>query len=160
MAEKIAVYAGTFDPITNGHMDIIQRASKMFDKVYVTIFANPNKVGLFTIDERLTLIRESVKNIENIEADASDDLAVVYAKEVGAEVLVRGLRATMDFEYELQLAFSNQYLDDEVEMVFLMTKPTHTYISSSTVKEMASHHRSVASLVPACVEEALKEKYK
>ncbi len=159
MKSKIAVYAGTFDPVTNGHIDIIQRASKMYDILHVTIFANPKKTGLFSIDERICLLQESTKHISNVLVSHSDSLAVNYAKEVGANVLVRGLRATMDFEYELQLAFSNQYIDDEVDMVFLMTKPNHSFISSSSVKEIASHNHCVSGLVPRCVEVALKKKF-
>ena len=117
-----AVYAGTFDPVTCGHLDIIERA--------------------------------------NVRVDFSEDLAVSYAKQMNAPILVRGLRATMDFEYELQLAFSNQYLDDSVDMIFLMTRPNHSYISSSSVKEIASHHRCVTGLVPPIVEKALHEKFK
>ena len=158
--DKIAVYAGTFDPITNGHLDIIKRACKMYDKLYVTIFINPSKSGLFTIEERIALIKEAIKDEKNIEVDFSNQLAVEYAKEKGASFLVRGLRATMDFEYELQLAFSNQYLDPSIDMVFLMTRPNHSYISSSSVKEMASHQRNTDGLVPPIVAKALQEKYK
>lgn len=154
-----AVYAGTFDPVTNGHLDIIERASKMYDTLYVTIFDNPNKKTLFSLDERISLLKEVTKNYKNVIVDYSHDLAVAYAKEKNAGVLVRGLRATMDFEYELQLAFSNQYLDDSIEMVFLMTRPNHSFISSSTVKEIVSHHRSVSDLVPECVEKALYHKF-
>lgn len=155
-----AIYAGTFDPVTNGHLDIIERASKMYDKLYVTIFDNPNKKTLFTVDERLNFLKQATAHFDNVIVDASHDLAVEYAKKKNAKVLVRGLRATMDFEYELQLAFSNQYLDDSIEMVFLMTRPNHSFISSSTIKEIALHHHSVDDLVPNCVAKALKEKLK
>ncbi len=158
MKKMNAVYAGTFDPVTNGHLDIIERASRMYDCLYVTIFNNPNKHTLFSLEERIQLLKEVTKDFDNVVIDSSDKLAVEYAKEVGASVLVRGLRATMDFEYELQLAFSNQYLDDSVDMVFLMTRPNHSYISSSSVKEIASHHHSVKGLVPEVVENALKLK--
>ena len=153
-----AVYAGTFDPVTNGHLDIIERASRMYDHLYVTIFNNPSKQTMFTLEERLTLLKEVTSQFANVTVDSSEALAVQYAKKVGASVLVRGLRATMDFEYELQLAFSNQYLDDSVDMVFLMTRPNHSFISSSSVKEVASHHHSVSGLVPHIVEKALKTK--
>ncbi|WP_294578387.1 pantetheine-phosphate adenylyltransferase [uncultured Thomasclavelia sp.] len=159
MKENIAVYVGTFDPVTNGHLDIIERASMMFDTLYVTIGINPEKKGLFTIEERKALLKEACKQFDNVIIDSSDKLSVEYARDVGSKILVRGIRATMDFEYELQLAFSNQYLDKEVDMVFLMTKPSHSFISSSAVKEMVSHHRSVAGLVPPCVEKALWQKY-
>lgn len=157
---KKAVYAGTFDPVTNGHLDIIERASQMFDHLYVTIFDNPKKTTLFTLEERIALLKEVTQKFDNVTIDYSGDLAVHYAKEVGASVLVRGLRATMDFEYELQLAFSNQYLDDSVDMVFLMTRPNHSFISSSAVKEIASHHHSIQGLVPDVVEKALMDKTK
>lgn len=158
MKKNIAVYAGTFDPVTNGHLDIIERASRMFDTLYVTICVNPNKVGLFTVAERKELLIRACKNFDNVIVDSSTKLSVEYAKDVGAQILVRGIRATMDFEYELQLAFSNQYLDKDVDMVFLMTKPSHSFISSSAVKEMVSHNRRVVGLVPPCVEEALQKK--
>ena len=160
MKKKIAVYTGTFDPVTNGHLDIIERASNMFDKLYVTICINPNKTGLFSLEERKELLRKATKDYDNVIIDSTNKLSVEYAKEVESNILVRGIRATMDFEYELQLAFSNQYLDNDVDMVFLMTKPSHSFISSSAVKEMASHHRSVNGLVPKCVETALENKYK
>ena len=153
-----AVYAGTFDPVTNGHLDIIERASRMYDHLYVTIFYNPTKQAMFSVEERMALLKEATACFDNVSVDASDELAVEYAKRVGASVMVRGLRATMDFEYELQLALSNQYLDDSVDMVFLMTRPNHSFISSSMVKEIAMHNHNVNDLVPACVYEALKSK--
>ena len=131
MKKNIAVYAGTFDPVTCGHIDIIERASRLYDHLYVTIFTNPNKKTMFTLDERIELLKEVTQPFDNVTIDSSDDLAVEYASKVGASVLVRGLRATMDFEYELQLASSNQYLDDSIDMVFLMTRPSHSFISSS-----------------------------
>lgn len=158
MKDVKAVYAGTFDPVTNGHLDIIERASRMYEHLYVTIFNNPTKKTMFTLEERVALLKSVTEKFANVSVDASERLSVEYAKEVGASVLVRGLRATMDFEYELQLAFSNQYLDDSVDMVFLMTRPNHSFISSSSVKEIASHQHSVEGLVPKVVEEALKKK--
>ena len=160
MSSVKAIYAGSFDPVTNGHLDIIERASRMYDHLYVTIFNNPKKNTMFTLNERVELLKKVTSHIDNVTIDASEDLAVSYAKKVGASVLVRGLRATMDFEYELQLAFSNQYLDDSIEMVFLMTKPNHSFISSSTVKEIVSHGRSVEGLVSKEVEDALILKMK
>ncbi len=156
---RVAIYPGSFDPITNGHLDIIERASRMFDILYVTICINPNKQGLFTVEERKELLKKVCKQFDNVIIDSSNKLSVEYAKDVGSRILVRGIRATMDFEYELQLAFSNQYLDKEVDMVFLMTKPSHSFISSSAVKEMVSHKRRVEGLVPPCVEEALQKKF-
>ena len=158
--DTIGVYAGTFDPVTNGHIDIIERASHLYDKLYVTIFENSAKNKLFSLEERLSFLRIATQHLDNVVVDYSDLLAVEYAKNVGAQVLVRGLRATADFEYELQLAFTNQFLDDSVEMVFFMTRPHQSFISSSTVKEIASLQHDVSSLVPSCVNEALKEKYK
>ena len=154
-----AVYAGTFDPITNGHLDIIKRASKLFDKVYVTIFENPDKKGLFNIEERLLLIKETVKDLDNVYVDFSDKLAVEYARKVGAGALIRGLRANQDYHYESMMAYANQYLDDEIEIVFLMSHLNQTFISSSNIKEIASHHHDVSPLVPECVNKALIKKF-
>ena len=158
MKEMKAIYAGTFDPVTNGHLDIIERASRMYDHLYVTIFNNPHKQTMFSLEERIELLQQVTQDFPNVTIDYSDALAVEYAKKVGATVLVRGLRATMDFEYELQMASANQYLDDSVDMVFLMTRPNHSFISSLTVKEIACHHHSVEDLVPKVVEDALKRK--
>ena len=153
-----AVYAGTFDPVTNGHIDIIDRASQMFEVLYVTILDNMNKNKMFTLEERLDLLKEATKDYENVIVTSSNKLAVEYAREVGAKVLVRGLRATTDFEYELQMALANQHLADDIDMVFLMTRARHSFISSSTVKEIALHHHTVEDLAPSCVAEALKKK--
>lgn len=158
MKEKIAVYAGTFDPVTNGHLDVIERGSRLFDKLYVTIFVNPKKQTLFTVDERVNMLKQATHHLDNVIIDYSDTLAVSYAKSVNANALLRGLRATVDFEYELQLASSNHYLDDSIEMIFLMSKPKHSFISSSTVKEIVSHHHSVKGLVPDFVEVELRKK--
>ncbi len=158
MKNVIAVYAGSFDPVTNGHIDIIERASQMFETLYVTIFDNINKKCMFSLEERIELLKQATASYDNVVITSSDKLAVEYAREVGAKVLVRGLRATTDFEYELQMALANQYLDDDIDMVFLMTRAKHSFISSSTVKEIAIHQHSVDSLAPTCVCEALKEK--
>ena len=157
--EKIAVYNGTFDPVTNGHLDIIERAAKIFDKLYVTICVHPTKVGLFTIDERLELLKQVTAHLDHVIVDSTNQLAVEYVRSVGAHVLIRGLRSTNDFDYELSYAQSNQYLDKNVEIMYLMTKPSHSFISSSVVKEMASYQKSLSGLVPECVELALKDKF-
>lgn len=157
--EKIAVYNGTFDPVTNGHLDIIERAAKIFDKLYVTICVHPTKVGLFTIAQRKELLEKATAHIDNVIVDSTDMLAVEYVKSKGAHVLIRGLRSTTDFDYELSYAQSNQYLDKTIEIMYLMTKPSHSFISSSVVKEMASYQKSLNGLVPECVEIALKDKF-
>lgn len=157
--EKIAVYNGTFDPVTNGHIDIIERAAKIFDKLYVTICIHPTKVGLFTLKERKELLKQATKHLDNVIVDATDQLAVEYVKSMHANVLIRGLRSATDFDYELSYAQSNQYLDKDIEIMYLMTKPSHSFISSSVVKEMASYHKKLTGLVPECVENALKDKF-
>lgn len=157
--ERVAVYNGTFDPVTNGHLDIIERAAKIFDKLYVTICIHPTKKGLFSLEERKQLLKEATKHLPNVTVDATDLLAVEYLKQKNASVLIRGLRSTTDFDYELTYAQSNQYLDKNIEIMYLMTRPSHSFISSSVVKEIASYHRELSELVPECVEKALKAKF-
>lgn len=157
--EKIAVYNGTFDPVTNGHIDIIERAAKIFDKLYVTICIHPTKVGLFSLKERRELLKQATKHLDNVIVDVTDQLAVEYVKNMKAHVLIRGLRSATDFDYELTYAQSNQYLDKNIEIMYLMTKPSHSFISSSVVKEMASYQKKLTGLVPSCVEAALKNKF-
>lgn len=158
--KKIAVYTGTFDPITNGHLDIINRASSLYDVLHITIFENNSKHCLFSINERLEFIKQSTKHLDNIVINSYNGMAVEYANKIGAFVMVRGLRSVVDYEYEFQLANSNQYLDQEIETVFLMTKPEYSFISSSCVKEIAKYHRDVSGLVPSCVNKLLIKKFK
>ena len=150
--KKIAVYNGSFDPVTNGHLDIIERAAKIFDILYVTVAIHPTKVGLFTIEQRKELLKKAT-------VDSTDELFMDYVKKVNGQVLIRGLRSTTDFDYELQYAQSNQYLNSQIEIMYLMTKPSHSFISSSVVKEIASYHKPLTGLVPECVEDALKKVY-
>ena len=158
---KIAIYPGSFDPITNGHLDIISRASKIFDKVYVTALNNPNKETLFSVEERQKLIEEVLKDekILNAEADSSMGLTTVYAKQKQANFIVRGLRATSDFEYELNIFAANNHLDNQIDTVFLMTRLENSFISSSMIKEMAYYNANIESLVHPKVEKALTKKY-
>ncbi len=158
--KKIAVYNGSFDPVTNGHLDIIERAAKIFDVLYVTVAIHPTKVGLFTIEQRKKLLEEATAHLKNVIVDSTDELFMDYVKKVNGQVLVRGLRSTTDFDYELQYAQSNQYLNSQIEIMYLMTKPSHSFISSSVVKEIASYHKPLTGLVPECVEKALKEVYR
>ena len=151
--KKIAVYNGSFDPVTNGHLDIIERAAKIFDILYVTVAIHPTKVGLFTIEQRKELLKKATAHLKNVIVDSTDELFMDYVKKVNGQVLIRGLRSTTDFDYELQYAQSNQYL------MYLMTKPSHSFISSSVVKEIASYHKPLTGLVPECVEDALKKVY-
>ncbi|MBE6114119.1 MAG: pantetheine-phosphate adenylyltransferase [Erysipelotrichaceae bacterium] len=158
---RIAIYPGTFDPITLGHMDVLTRAAKMFDKVYIVIMHNTKKSSLFSEEERLEMINRSIQEagLENVEAEIGHGLTVLYAKEKGASVIVRGLRVSMDFEYEIQLASANMFMDDDIETIFLPTKPELSFISSTTVKEIAMAHVALTDLVPTPVEEMLVKKF-
>ncbi|WP_315789754.1 pantetheine-phosphate adenylyltransferase [Fischerella sp. JS2] len=144
----IAIYPGSFDPITLGHLDIIQRGSRLFTKVIVAVLRNPNKTPLFSVQKRLEQIRYSVQHLPNVEADAFDGLTVNYAHMRGAAVLLRGLRAISDFEIELQMAHINKTLSIDIETVFLATSNEYSFLSSSVVKEIARFGGSVDHLVP------------
>nr|HID58783.1 pantetheine-phosphate adenylyltransferase [Desulfobacterales bacterium] len=160
MKEKIAVYPGSFDPITNGHLDIIQRGLTLFDKVIVTVAVNPSKNALFTIEERLEMIRESVKGISNIEIDTFEGLLIDYAAKRKACAILRGLRAMSDFEFEFQMAMMNRRLSRDIQTVFLMTGFRWFFISSSAIKEVAHFGGKIEGMVPEIVCEKLKEKFK
>lgn len=159
MSEKIAVVPGSFDPITNGHLDIIKRAADIFDVVYVAALKNSSKQPLFTIDERIELIKEVTKDIPNVRVESSSGLLVEYAKSRNAVAIVRGLRAVSDFEYEMQITSMNRFLEESIETFFIMTKNQYSFLSSSIVKEVARYGGSVKGLVPCIVEEALKKKF-
>lgn len=159
MSKRIAVYPGTFDPITNGHISIISRALKIFDQVTVAILNNPKKVPLFTIEERLAMIKQVVKGMPNVEMDSYEGLLVDYVIRKDTNIILRGLRAMSDFEYEFQMALMNRKLNREVQSVFLMTDYKWFYISSTIIKEAASLNGDVSGLVPPIVCRRLKEKF-
>ena len=156
----MAIYAGSFDPITNGHVDLIRRSARVFPRVTVAVAYNPNKdSGMFTPEERCEMIRASVKDLgDRVIADAFNGLLVDYARNVGARVLVRGLRAVSDFEFEFQMTSMNRHLNDEIETVFLMAGEQHFYTSSRLVKEVATFGGDVSELVPKPVHAALRKK--
>jgi pantetheine-phosphate adenylyltransferase len=156
----VALYPGTFDPLTNGHLDLIKRSVRMFDKVVVAIFENPMKGPLFSVEERRRLIEESIQGLSNIEIDTfSNTLLVFYAKQRQVHVIVRGLRAIADFEYEFQMTLMNRRLDEDIETVFLMPREEYTYVASRLIKEVAAYGGNVEELVPPPVALALKEKF-
>ena len=160
MREKVAIYPGTFDPITNGHMSIIRRALEIFDKLIVAILINPQKRPLFSVEERIFMIKEATKGMGNVEVDTFEGLLVDYAVKKGANVIIRGLRATSDFEFEFQMALMNRKLNRSVQSIFLMTDYKWLYVSSSIIKEVASFGGDVEGLVPDIVNEKLKEKFR
>ena len=155
----IAIYPGSFDPVTNGHLDIIKRSSRMFDKVIVAVLVNSAKTPLFTVEERVAMLRESCKNIPNVEIDSFNGLTVTFAKQKGATVMVRGLRAVTDFENEIQLAHTNFAMMPEIETVFLATAIKWSYLSSTIVKEAAYYGSDISKFVTPNVEKAVNEKY-
>ncbi|MGA7576782.1 MAG: pantetheine-phosphate adenylyltransferase [Desulfobaccales bacterium] len=155
----IAVYPGSFDPITNGHLDLIQRALKIFDHIIVAVATNAFKQSLFTIEERMEMIRESLKDHPQITIDSFEGLLVNYAKRQKARAILRGLRAVTDFEYEFQLAMMNRRLEPEVETVFLMTGLRWVFLSSSILKEAAVHGGNIEGMVPEIVVKKLREKF-
>lgn len=154
----IAVCSGSFDPVTYGHLDIIARGANVFDKVIVAVLINSKKNSLFSVEERVDLLRQATADIKNVEVDSFDGLLIDYMNKKGAQVIIRGLRAVSDFEYEMQVASINKKLDENIETFFMMTNNQYSYLSSSIVKEVAKYKASVADLVPPFVEEALKRK--
>ena len=148
---KVAIYPGSFDPVTNGHMDILNRAIKVFDKVIVLVAVNPNKHFNFSIQERVEMIKEATKDMKNVEVDSFDGLTVEYAKKHNATHLIRGLRAVTDFEYEFQLASANGYADPSIDMVFFMSRGDKSFISSSSIMQLAHNGVDVKDLVPLSV---------
>jgi pantetheine-phosphate adenylyltransferase len=157
---KKVMYPGTFDPVTNGHIDIINRAKELFDAVVVTVAVNPGKTPLFSTEERLNLLRESLKDYNtSITVDSFDGLVVDHAHEVGAIGIIRGLRAVSDFEYEFQMALMNRKLASDISTIFLMPHEKYTYLNSSIVKNLAGLNSDVSDFVPEIVKEALKKKF-
>jgi len=157
--KKIAVVPGSFDPITNGHIDIIKRAAEVFDIVYVAVLNNSSKNPLFSVEERIQLISEVLQHIPNIHVESSSGLLIDYAKSKNAKVLVRGLSAVSDFEYEMQITSMNRVLDENIETFFIMTKNQYSFLSSSIVKEVAKYGGNIRELVPQEIEKALKAKF-
>jgi pantetheine-phosphate adenylyltransferase len=157
--DRIAICPGSFDPITNGHLDIISRSSRLFDKLYVVVLNNESKHPLFTVEERLDLIKKVTKEFPNVEVDSYSGLLVDYARKVGATANIRGLRAVSDFEYEMQITSMNRLLNHDLETFFIMTRNQYSFLSSSIVKEVAKYGADISLLVPKIVETALKGKY-
>jgi len=156
---KLAIYPGTFDPITNGHLDIIQRAVNLFDRVIVGVTTNPAKTPLFSADERVEMIQKSVSNLASVAVEHFDGLLMNYAKKKEANVIVRGLRAITDFEFEFQMALVNRRLAEHIVTVFLMPNEKYTYLNSTIVKEVAKFDGDVRSFVPKDVDERLRKKF-
>ncbi len=146
-----AIYPGSFDPITNGHLDILKSGSEIFDKVIIAVSYNIEKKGFLPVEKRVELIKESIKDLKNVEVDSFDGLTVDYARKRGTHVLLRGLRTSSDFEYELQLSQTNNYLSKDIKTVFLITKPEYNFISSSMVKEILSNKGDIEAFVPGPV---------
>lgn len=154
---KIAIYPGSFDPITKGHLDILKNASGIFDKVIIAVAHNGEKKGFLSTEERVELIKKSIEGLDNVEVDAFEGLTIEYAKKRGAEILIRGLRAVSDFEYEMQLSQTNSALCDEIKTVFLTTKPKYNFISSSTIREILQNNGDISKFVPQAVNEYLTQ---
>ncbi|GBD95495.1 MAG TPA: pantetheine-phosphate adenylyltransferase [Nitrospirae bacterium] len=157
---KIAIYPGTFDPVTNGHIDLVQRTLKIFDEVIVAVAVSQKKKPLFTVEERISLIDESIRELKGAKSGIFSSLLVDYANSVKSIAIIRGLRVVSDFEYEFQMALMNRRLDANIETVFMMPSEEHTFLSSTLVKEVASFGGAVNGLVPEVVDKALREKFR
>jgi pantetheine-phosphate adenylyltransferase len=157
---RTAIYPGSFDPLTNGHLDVIERAAKLFDRVVVAVAKNEAKQPMFSLEERLNLVRGAIKNIPTAEADSFDCLLVDYVNRRNAQTIVRGLRAISDFEFEFQLALMNRKLNEKIETIFMMPKDTYTFLSSRIIKEIAQLGGDISAFVPVHVRTALVEKLK
>lgn len=155
---KVAIYPGSFDPFTNGHLDILNRARKVFDKVIVLVAVNAAKKTVFTQEERVGILKECLGDMPNVDVDSYSGLTVEYAKKVGATHIIRGLRAVTDFEYEFQLASANRFACEDVDMVFFMASAKHSFVSSSVVNELRRNGANVSELVPAPVLKAYENK--
>ncbi|MFQ5988306.1 MAG: pantetheine-phosphate adenylyltransferase [Candidatus Methylomirabilales bacterium] len=160
MKNTLAVYPGTFDPFTNGHHDILERASRIFPRMVVAVVSNPEKTALFTVEERMEIIQDATRGMEGVRVDAFHGLLVDYVRDQGASVVIRGLRAISDFEYEFQMALMNRRLAEGIETVFLMPHESYTYLSARLVKEVSILGGTVTGLVSPLVERMLKEKYR
>jgi pantetheine-phosphate adenylyltransferase len=156
---RTVVYPGSFDPLTNGHLDVVQRAAKLFDRVIMAVARNEAKQPLFRLDERVDLVAKAVAHLPNVQADSFDGLLVDYARRQGAQAIIRGLRAVSDFEFEFQLALMNRKLDEDIETIFMMPKDTYTFLSSRIVKEIARHGGDISAFVPPAVRAALRAKF-
>jgi pantetheine-phosphate adenylyltransferase len=158
--KKIAIYPGSFDPITNGHVDVIERASTMFDKIYVVIAINSNKVTLFSENERIELARQSLQHLNNVEVQGTHNLTVEFARQVNANVIIRGIRAISDFEFEFQIALMNRKIEPDIHTIFLLPNEKYTYLNSSIVKELAKYNEDVSDFVPTIVAQELVKKFR
>lgn len=156
---KRAIFPGTFDPLTKGHLDIIQRASALFDELIVVILENSEKKTMFSLEERLDMLYRDTKDISNVRVEADHILTVAYAKKVDAVAMVRGVRSVKDYEYELDIASANQYLEPKIETVLLFSSPAYSYVSSSIIREMMKYHADISKLVSEHVRDALEKKY-
>ncbi len=157
---KIAVYPGSFDPVTNGHLDIITRTSRIVDRVIVAILCNSEKQPLFTIDERIAMLKAATDDLDNVEVASFSGLLVDFMKEVNANVIIKGLRSVTDFEYEFQMALLNKSLNSQVETMFMMTNRNYSYVSSSVVKEVAKFGGNLEGLLPAPIIDTVQNKFK
>jgi pantetheine-phosphate adenylyltransferase len=156
---RTVIYPGSFDPLTNGHLDVVQRATKLFDRIVVAVAASESKHPLFTLEERAELVRKAVGHDPQVEVDSFEGLLIEYVARRNAQAVVRGLRAVSDFEFEFQLALMNRKLDERIETIFMMPKDTYTFLSSRIVKEISRLGGDVSAFVPAHVKAALKHKY-
>ena len=159
MSRRIGIYPGTFDPFTNGHLDLVQRGLRIFDHLIVGVAPNPKKNPLFSIEERLILIRKALKSYKGVSVEMFDGLLVDYVAERKGVAIIRGLRAVSDFEYEMQMALMNRRLSSDIETVFMMPSEEYSYLTATIVKEISSLGGSVQGLVPSHVEKALKKKF-